>query len=663
MRHPNSRLILPIAIVALVFLAAAIGISGSVSPAVNPESGSGTPAFELAQISEPWLEVQEAVALPPKHLSLADRRILYYSTDSGESWSTLDPIPQINAALYLSASAIAPDNPRHIVIATSYQGLYETFDSGASWTRLNGQPFDAVLAQGAAYYDEVVALWIPPERSNNFLFRLGFTERWFEFDREANTLREMGLEALRTSYPGLPEVYLEDLTVGSDPLETEVWTRRKLPLYPEAWPEPPAFAESRSRSEVLMADSAWQERRRLASDRTGIYLNSWQASASLDQHLDFVVQHGMNSIVVDFKDDFGALTYDSQLSISRQLGSRSPRFDAEELIRKAHEKNIYVIARLVVFKDRYMARYQNARFSLWDSSSNRAWGVYRLVRPEASEEEPEPEPYYEQIEWWADPFSEFVQQYNIAIAQELQELGVDEIQFDYIRFPSDGNTRNIRSRYLSSWETQTLPEGFVDASGKILDPSLLVSGTWAGPGDMANETNMDRVDALTSFLKKARGALEIPIGTDVFGFNGWARMSFLGQDIEALSFYVDVISPMYYPSHFSADFLPQLSYFERAREIYESGTQRARTIIGDRALIRPYVQAFLIGGELRYEFPEYTEYLNLQIRGTMAAGGSGFSMWNNSGRYYMVDRESFLEAWGGGPDETAGDSRLGSADH
>jgi hypothetical protein len=66
------------------------------------------------------------------------------------------------------------------------------------------------------------------------------------------------------------------------------------------------------------------------------------------------------------------------------------------------------------------------------------------------------------------------------------------------------------------------------------------------------------------------------------------------------------------------------------------GSQRADVIVDGQALIRPYVQAFLIGRELNLEEPEYSRYLTEQIEGSLAAGTGGFLLWNFSGRYYMV---------------------------
>jgi len=141
----------------------------------------------------------------------------------------------------------------------------------------------------------------------------------------------------------------------------------------------------------------------------------------------------------------------------------------------------------------------------------------------------------------------------------------------------------------------------------------------------------------------ARERIHIPISTDLYGFNSWYRMgNWNGQNIEMVSHYVDVISPMYYPSHFPGDFLSELSYLDRAEEIYREGSRRSSLFAGQRSLIRPYIQAFLMGPELRMENEEYTSYLNRQIKGSEESDTSGFSLWNASNRYYMVS-DSFTD--------------------
>jgi hypothetical protein len=327
----------------------------------------------------------------------------------------------------------------------------------------------------------------------------------------------------------------------------------------------------------------------------GIYVGAPDASADrIPGYLDYIDARGFNSIVVDLKDDYGRVTYDTALTAPRTVGAVEPMVDVRTLVEMAHRRDVYVIARIVLFKDRRLYRFDNYRLALWDRSVNGPWGVFRTVSDEETNQQT-----VVQVEHWVDPYSPEVWEYNLSIAEEAVSLGVDEIQFDYIRFPSDGATETLVSRYA--------PEG------------------------------ADRVQAIEAFLSEARSRMDVPIGIDVFGFNGWSRMSYLGQDIRRLADYVDVISPMFYPSHFAGTFLPELTYFERSRVIYQDGTRRARLITGaDGALIRPYVQAFLIGPELEYEEPDYLRYLEMQIEGAKAANSDGYTLWNSSGRYYML---------------------------
>src|SRR5208283_936583 len=136
---------------------------------------------------------------------------------------------------------------------------------------------------------------------------------------------------------------------------------------------------------------------------------------------------------------------------------------------------------------------------------------------------------------------------------------------------------------------------------------------------------------------KARESLTIPISTDVYGYCGWARISnWVAQTIEMFSRYVDVVQPTFSPSHFPRDFLGSMQYLPRAKYIYQEGTKRAAYMVEGRAIIRPYVQAFRIGGELAFDQSVYSTYLVNQVQGSLQGAGSGFTLWNASNDYYMV---------------------------
>jgi hypothetical protein len=184
----------------------------------------------------------------------------------------------------------------------------------------------------------------------------------------------------------------------------------------------------------------------------------------------------------------------------------------------------------------------------------------------------------------------------VAIANEIVARGFDEVQFDYIRFPTDGE--NIDE----------------------------VGFRWKDAG-------MDRESALASFLRFARERVKAPISIDIYGANGWYRSGVrTGQDVELLAPSVDVICPMLYPSHFEQDFLAGAPAEERPYRIYKLGTLRNETIARGRVVVRPYVQAFYLN--VSYDRTWYgPDYVRREIEGIRDASNLGMTFWNNVARY------------------------------
>ncbi|MBN2657818.1 MAG: hypothetical protein JXR86_12215 [Spirochaetales bacterium] len=535
----------------------------------------------------------------PGRILVSSPREIFLSEDGGEIWSQISLKSPFKYSNYITSLALNPMNRGSIVVGTSFSGIFETSDSGRTWTRIS----DAIpeLYRGAGFYEEITAIALSPYDDGVLYYLSGPTGELYYSDRDRRTWINIELpfgkeeralsmnfaQAEDSDSPGSPAFILQVNTDRASWVynpERSWWWRKDMPLRAEYTPDPGKMF-----------------RLEKAAGKYGIYISSWHASGErLDNHLQFVLDKKMNSIVVDMKDDDGYLTYDSRFSRALEIGAVTPRFSIEELLQKAHERGIYVIARLPVFKDSVLYRYDGGRYALKDKNTGGTWG--KLFK---NENEETGEVTYDQREFWVDPYSEYVWEYNVGIAEELQSLGVDEIQFDYIRFPTDGDLSAIEYGY-------------------------------ARPG-------MLRIEALESFLVMAREKISIPLSTDLYGFNSWYRMgNWNGQNIEMVSHYVDVISPMYYPSHFPGEFLSELPYLDRAEEIYREGSRRSSLFAGQRSLIRPYVQAFLMGPELKMDDEEYTMYLNRQIKGTEESSTSGFSLWNASNRYYMVS-DSFSE--------------------
>ena len=526
--------------------------------------------------------------LAPGRVAACTAEQLYLSEDYGSSWEGIPlgkPVPEV---AYLTSVALSPFARNTILVGTSFSGLFETRDRGKTWREADSKL--GALYRGAGFNEEISALAYHPLDPSQIYLACGFAQGIYRLDGDPPSWQ-------RLEFPGdsRGEIVrqLRFKREGEKDWLLEIRCRTSL------WEYSPAEGKWRLSETYNPSpppqDPFKQERLRRAAGKYGIYLSSMHASGKeLDGHLSFIAEQGMNSMVVDFKEDFGLVTYNTNLELPNKIGSVSRRINLEELLAKAHGQGLYVIGRIVVFKDRELYHYDRFRYAVWNAQSDSPWRY--LVQVEG---EDGGEPRTVQNEYWVDPYCPFVWQYNLEIARELQDRGVDEIQFDYIRFPSDGPTGLIRYRY--------------------------------------KREGMSHIDALESFLAQARTAIHIPISTDLYGFNTWHRMgNWIGQSIETLADYVDVICPMFYPSHFPRDFLKEMEYLPRAKRLYQEGAQRAASIVDRRSLVRPYVQAFLIGGELAFSIPTYSQYLMNQIEGALESPASGFTLWNASNRYYMV---------------------------
>jgi hypothetical protein len=517
---------------------------------------------------------------------------LYVSSNAGTTWEELPIREPIKKSAYISAVSLCSKNTNRYIVGTSFSGIFETTDGGETWKE---RPDNLdILYRGAGFYEAVTGVSTIPSEPESIIIACGFGNGVYRTSVNGNSLERIifpgdkrgeHIKAITHTTPSAGEGTSWDLRVITD---ERTWTYTPKHNSWE-WERHPRFAER--------TEQDTQKRDRLArsSDRYGIYLGARNGSGeALDEYLDFLEEHECNALTIDVKNDRGIVTYNTELDLPRELGAVYEQIDIEELLQKAHERGIYVIGRLVVFKDEKLYRYKDNEYAIWDSDDNGPWGHrFKVENKETGET------YFEQREYWVDPYAEFVWKYNVAIAEELEERGIDEIQFDYIRFPSDGDFKGVRYRYRR--------EGMI------------------------------KTEAIESFLKIAREKISIPISTDLYGFNSWYHMgNWIGQSIEVISHYADVICPMFYPSHFPRSFMEKTPYLDRAERIYREGSDRAAVIVEGRSAIRPYIQAFLIGGELKFEEPTYTNYLVKQIEGTLDSEASGFTLWNNSNKYYMV---------------------------
>ncbi len=338
-----------------------------------------------------------------------------------------------------------------------------------------------------------------------------------------------------------------------------------------------------------------------ANDQKSLYVSAYQCrlQKGIDKFRKIVKDNKLNSVVIDMKDDYGLLRYNAKDPLVLEKGKVTQyAIDLDHFVKEFKKDGVFLIARIVVFKDRNLANYGGGKYAVWNYRTNAAWlGLrgYEEITDDLTGEVVRKEPtYYD--ENWVDPYCPDVWEYNVAIARELISRGFDEIQFDYIRFPTDGLNMNQ------------------------------ISYRW-------RENTMDKEGAIVSFLRYARENIDAPIGIDIYGANGWYRSGTrTGQDVEMMAEYVDVICPMFYPSHFEQSFLNYEPYPDRPYRIYFYGTYRNTVMARNRAIIRPWVQAFYLN--VSYDRTYYNkDYVQKQIYGVRDSANRGYMYWNNSGEY------------------------------
>ena len=331
------------------------------------------------------------------------------------------------------------------------------------------------------------------------------------------------------------------------------------------------------------------------SNQKSLYIPAYQASLSngIEKFKKIILDNKLNSLVIDMKDDYGLLRYESKDPLVMKKAKTSQyALDIDKFISEFKKDDIYLIARIVAFKDRNLSKYANGKYAVWNKNTNRPWIGTRGY--ETDDEGNKYMTYYD--ENWVDPYCPEVWEYDVAIAKELIARGFDEIQFDYIRFPTDGTN-------LSSAQYK-----------------------WQSPG-------MDKESALISFLSYARENINAPIGIDIYGANGWYRTAArTGQDVETLAEFVDVICPMFYPSHFENKFLNYEPYEERPYRIYYYGTYRNTIIARNKVVVRPWVQTFFLN--VPYDRQYYDKaYVRKEMFGVRDSVDRGYMHWNNAGNY------------------------------
>lgn len=317
-----------------------------------------------------------------------------------------------------------------------------------------------------------------------------------------------------------------------------------------------------------------------------LYLTGWTVGIpeNVDKFIDIAKDTEINSYVIDIKDDDGFVGYESQIPKVRELGTWKYKYDAKSVLKKFKDNGIHLIGRLVCFKDpQFSSKHPEWAVKMADGS------LYREINGAT----------------WIDPYRREAWPYIIEIAKEAVELGFDEIQFDYVRFPNDGNKSAMRF----------------------------------------NNDGSEKYEIINEFLAYAKKELpDVVLSADVFGIilESPEDVEDIGQYLELIGKDIEYISPMVYPSHYAVgqkvngvQFMkPDLEPYEVVYQSLVKGKERIGKVEGYKADMRPYLQAFTASWlESGYYQVYGVKQIKEQIKAVYDAGYEEWIFWDPANKY------------------------------
>ena len=270
----------------------------------------------------------------------------------------------------------------------------------------------------------------------------------------------------------------------------------------------------------------------------GVYLNGYHMTnnSKLEIINNILDNTNVNSLVIDVKTDNGHILFDSVNELAVEMSNVRSKYNSERLNTLKDKNDLYLIGRVVVFQDPLFAKnYPNE--AVFDSYRNNI--------------------YSQDGQYFIDPGSEKAREYVINIAKEACELGFDEIQFDYIRYP-DSNYKYMVFKDENTYD--------------------------------------NRIKNINSFLmvaKKEINSLGCFVSADVFGFILTNKFDGgIGQNLETIIENVDFLSPMVYPSHYSKGSFGYQNPNRNPYGVITSALDDALERGVEEIKLRPFLQGF-----------------------------------------------------------------------
>ncbi|MDD2491816.1 MAG: putative glycoside hydrolase, partial [Bacteroidales bacterium] len=318
----------------------------------------------------------------------------------------------------------------------------------------------------------------------------------------------------------------------------------------------------------------------------GVYVTIWSASnARIDSLIEMSKRTKINTFVIDVKDDNGYMLFKTKAAekFSPKANEKATVKDIQALMKKLKDNNIYTIARIVSFKDPTYTSQNPEKAIIYKDTGKPFMNKDGLI--------------------WASPHDRTLWEYNLEVSKEAAEVGFNEIQFDYVRFPA--------------------------SDGGKLDKHL----------DYRNETGESKPGTIQNYLKYAREQLspkKVYISADVYGLVGSVEDDMSrGQYWEAVSNIVDYISPMMYPSHYANNTygipIPDTNPYGTVYHSTKDSVIRNKNM-PTPGIIRPWIQDFTapwVKGYIKYSDKQVIE----QIKALEENGVDEYLLWNAGNKY------------------------------
>ena len=321
----------------------------------------------------------------------------------------------------------------------------------------------------------------------------------------------------------------------------------------------------------------------------GVYLPAYVAGNSerFDPIFKNILNSDINTIVVDIKDELGRITIGNDAPLVKDLKTSWIQInDVQSFIKKCHDNDIYVVARIVSFLDNFAPR-QDTELAIRTKTG-------KLYKDNMG--------YY-----WLNPFKDKTREYLKQIAMAAADAGFDEVQMDYFRFSTDRGMRNVEF-------------------------------------DEADVKGLTRIELITNFAQELYTMLiekNVYFSIDVYGsiINSYKDQWNIGQDFPNLIKYCDYICPMIYPSHYAnktfgfdvPDLFPHDTIY-KAMTGASSVIENSYDNTSHYGIVRPWLQGFTANWLETYMVYEPKE-LKDQIAAVSEAGYDEWLFWQGGGVY------------------------------